>query len=75
MQPYEPRPQGLLGNQNGVLEKLVGPDRPDHYFECREDPGEEVGSLMTESRAQSPQALCQWLVTERNSGIMFFFFK
>ena len=53
MQPYKPRPQGLLGTQNGGLEKLVGPD---HHFEYREDPGEEVGSLMTQSPAPSPQA-------------------
>ena len=67
MQPYEPRPQGLLSIQNGGLENLVGPD---HHFEYREDPGEEVGSLMTQSQALRP--LCQRLVSERDSGIMGF---
>ena len=39
MQPYEPRPQGLLGIQNGGPVQQASPDR---HFECREDPGDEV---------------------------------
>ena len=33
---FQPRPQGLLGGQNG------GSGR---HFECREDPGDEVGEI------------------------------